>query len=93
MEQPDDFGLELSTRTALHEMLLQKIVGEWIQNSPDPKERLEALEHSLVQSFSLEHFVSRELTPEGQEYVKLQSKYGQELARRFAQKIKRSVGI
>lgn len=89
MPQPDDFGLDLATRIALHEMLIQKLFAEYIARQPDADAALRTLKTSLVQSFevdSLNHGAAP-LDAAQAAFVREQSRYGKELAERFVGKV------
>lgn len=92
MNRPDDFGLDLATRIALHEMLLQKLYGQWFQNNPNAEERLATLERSLLESFTPQNLAPAGTSDEQTNaWVKAQGEYGQALAQRFVEKIRVSL--
>lgn len=87
--QPDDFSVDLATRIALHEILLEKLFLEVVKSRPDPKAALEALRESLADSFDISALNSGEkaLSAGQQDFVRQQSLYGKELSDKFASKI------
>lgn len=89
MPQPKDFGLDLATRIALHEMLLQKLFAEYVQQQPDPDAVLAKLLLSLDRSFDVENLSAGapELTAAQAAQAIEQSAYGKELSDRFVRKV------
>lgn len=88
MPAPEDFGLDLGTRIAVHEMLLQKLYAKLAREHHDPKRVLADIETSLVNSFDFECLRDgAALTPSQEEMVRVQSEYGKELSKRFVAKV------
>lgn len=89
--QPDDFSVDLATRIALHETLLEKLFLEVLKSRPDPKAALETLRESLDGSFDVSALNAGGASPsaEHQEFVRQQSLYGKELSAKFATKVAR----
>lgn len=87
--KPDDFSVDLATRIALHEILLEKLFLEVLKSRPDPKAALETLRGSLVGSFDVAALNAggKELSAGQQEFVRQQSLYGKELSDNFASKL------
>ncbi len=91
MTQPDDFGIDLATRIALHEMLLEKLFYNVIKERADSAEALEKLRESLNRSFDVStlHSGYNTLQREDQAMVEQQSAWGKELSDKFVDKVKR----
>lgn len=51
MNTPNDFGIDLGTRIALHNMLLQKLFARLAREQGDPEQFLRNIERDLVASF------------------------------------------
>lgn len=51
MPQPNDFGLDLASRLAMHEMLLQRLFVEYMRRQPNADEALAELRQSLMSNF------------------------------------------
>lgn len=93
MAKPMDFGLDLATRIAMHEILLQRLFFEEIRTHSDPERSLEALKKSLLDSFdvsALRHG-GEPLTEDQEEQVRQQSAYGKEISENFIKKVKRFI--
>ncbi len=93
MPAPDDFGTELGTRIALHEMLIKKLFVQVFLHSPNGEQDLEEMRQALSTSFEVEHLSAGHPAPtEHQaEQVRQQSVFGKELVERFAAKVGRDV--
>lgn len=89
MERPENFGLDLATRIALHEMLIQKLFANLLRDHPNLDDALDQLRHSLTSSFdvSVLNAGGAPLTEPQQEWVRQQSAYGKQLSNRFVSKI------
>lgn len=89
MPKPNDFGLDLATRIALHEMLIQKLFTEYVQRQPDPDAALATLLSSLDRSFDVKHLTGGLPEPAAHQIplIQEQSAYGKELSARFVSKI------
>jgi len=93
MNKPDDFGLDLATRIALHEMLLQKLLMEVISKRPDAHQALRDIGDSLSASFDVSTLTAggSSLTDEGHDWVQKQSAYGKEISEKFILKMARKI--
>jgi hypothetical protein len=94
MSQPDDFGLDLATRIAVHEMLLQKLFIEAMQNRNDPDAALDTMLGSLLASFEVDTLNGghRPQSEAEANFVLKQSEYGKELSAKFVNKIRTAIG-
>lgn len=81
--------LDLSTRIALHEILLEKLFAMAFQNAEDPRERIDTLSHALHESFRVENLAPQfdTLSASDQQWIKAQSQFGQEISKNFSRKL------
>jgi hypothetical protein len=88
MNTPNDFGIDLGTRIALHNMLLQKLFARLAREQGDPEQFLRNIERDLVASFEPDvlNADGANLTPQQQDWLKQQSAFGKDLASQFIKK-------
>ena len=89
MPQPNDFGLDLASRLAMHEMLLQRLFVEYMRRQPNADEALAELRQSLMSNFEpdLLNAGKANLSALQTAWVQQQSLHGKELAARFITKV------
>lgn len=89
MPQPNDFGLDLASRLAMHEMLLQRLFVEYMRRQPNADEALAELRQSLMSNFEpdLLNAGKANLSALQTAWVQQQSLHGKELAARFVTKV------
>ena len=86
-----DFNLELATRIALHEVLLEKAFAHLLQGNPNAHAQWEAVGHVL------EHVMATLPAGEGEmddyqaQLLHAQRTRGQELAKNFVKKVARNL--
>lgn len=89
MPQPNDFGLDLASRLAMHEMLLQRLFVEYMRRQPNPDDALAELRQTLISNFDPEMLNAGKANLSGLQnaWVQQQSLHGKELAARFITKV------
>ncbi|KEH08277.1 hypothetical protein GY14_20785 [Delftia tsuruhatensis] len=89
MPQPNDFGLDLASRLAMHEMLLQRLFVEYMRRQPNVDDALAQLRQSLMSNFEpdLLNAGKANLSALQTAWVQQQSLHGKELAARFITKV------
>ena len=87
MTEPDSFGLELASRIALHEALLENLYTNLLRKMPDAGARWESFSRQLDETMAtLQPTVDTE-TEEEKLWLQKHRAYSQELARQFTAKV------
>ncbi|RGE45008.1 hypothetical protein DZC30_11715 [Comamonas testosteroni] len=87
MNLPDNFGLELASRLALHEALLENLYTNLLRKMPDAQERWKGFEELLVQAMG-DLQPPRDLqSEEERQWLEQQRATAQMLARQFAARV------
>lgn len=93
MEIQDTFLLELSTKVALHGILLRQLTAHVIKGTPNPDKSLAALRESLLGSMQLENLSpdNSDLSPAQLDWVKRQSALGLSMAELLADDVSATI--
>lgn len=87
MNLPDHFGLEIASRLALHEALLENLYTNLLRKMPDAQERWKGFEDMLVHAMG-ELQPPRELqSDEERQWLEQQRATAQMLARQFTARV------
>ena len=87
MNLPDNFGLEIASRLALHEALLENLYTNLLRKMPDAQERWKGFEDMLVQAMG-DLQPPRELQSEDEkQWLAQQRATSQLLAKQFVARV------
>ena len=87
MKLPDNFGLELASRLALHEALLENLYTNLLRKMPDAQDRWKGFEEMLVHAMG-ELQPPRELQSEDEkQWLEQQRAMSQLLAKQFVARV------
>ena len=87
MNLPDHFGLEIASRLALHEALLENLYTNLLRKMPEAQERWKGFEALLVQAMG-DLQPPRDLqSEEERQWLEQQRATAQMLARQFAARV------
>ena len=87
MNEPDSFGLELASRIALHEALLENLYTNLLRKMPDGATRWENFSRQLQDTMGSLQPGSDPQTEEERQWLHKHRAYSQELALRFTEKV------
>ena len=90
MNPSDNFGLELASRLALHEALLENLYTNLLRKMPDAEARWQTFGQLLEQSLGALQPAQEPRTEEERQWLLRQRARSQELAREFTAKVARS---
>ena len=90
MSQPDNFGLELASRLALHEALLENLYTNLLRKMPDAEARWQTFGQLLEQSLGALQPLEEPRTEEERQWLQKQRARSQQLAREFTAKVARN---
>ena len=92
MNLPDNFGLELASRLALHEALLENLYTNLLRKMPDAQERWKSFEDMLVQSLGELQPPSEMASDEERQWLEQQRAASQNLAQQFVARVASNQG-
>ena len=81
MKLPDNFGLELASRLALHEALLENLYTNLLRKMPDAQERWKGFEEMLV------HAMGELQSEDEKQWLEQQRAMSQLLAKQFVARV------
>ena len=87
MNQPDNFGLELASRLALHEALLENLYTNLLRKMPQAQDRWKDFEEMLVQAMGDLQPAHELQSEEERQWLEAQRAASQNLARQFAARV------
>ena len=92
MNLPDNFGLELASRLALHEALLENLYTNLLRKMPDAQERWKSFEDMLVQSLGELQPPNEMASDEERQWLEQQRAASQNLAQQFVARVAANQG-
>ena len=92
MNQPDNFGLELASRLALHEALLENLYTNLLRKMPDAQSRWKSFEDMLVQSLGELQAPQEAPSEKERQWLEQQRAVSQDLARQFVARVASNQG-
>ena len=90
MSEPYNFGLELASRLALHEALLENLYTNLLRKMPDAEARWQTFGQLLEQSLGALQPLEEPRTEEERQWLQKQRARSQQLAREFTAKVARN---
>ena len=87
MNEPDNFGLELASRIALHEALLENLYTNLLRKMPDGQHRWESFSRQLEETMASLQPGQDPQTEEEKQWLHQHRAYSQQLARQFTEKV------
>ena len=87
MNTPDNFGLDLASRLAVHEALLENLYTNLLRKMPDAQERWKNFEELLTNNLKDIQLSQESQTPEERKWLEMQRDYAQHLAKQFTARV------
>lgn len=92
MNLPDNFGLELASRLALHEALLENLYTNLLRKMPEAQERWKDFEEMLIQAMGNLQAPHELQSDEERQWLEQQRAASQNLARQFVARVASNQG-